>query len=157
MPRLDEEATMPRLDEELSRLVSEAVQDAGCNLYHTEIRGKKLEIYIDKRGGAKLGDCEQVSRALTLAVAAARDEWRKLTIDVSTPGIERRLYEPAHYRSAIGERVEVKTDKELITGRLTSADDEGIIIEAGVSRRVKYNEILTAQVKRTTEELFKRK
>jgi ribosome maturation factor RimP len=93
-------------------LVADAVKEHGCNLYHLEHKGRRLQIYVDKKGGATIADCEEISRALSLGLAAARDEWRRLELDVST---------------------------------------------AGVDRRLTYNEILSAQVQRTTEELFKRR
>ncbi|MCK4231846.1 hypothetical protein KAX21_02750 [candidate division WOR-3 bacterium] len=150
---------MPAVSESLARLVADAVKEHGCNLYHLEHKGRRLQIYVDKKGGATIGDCEEISRALSLGLAAARDEWRRLELDVSTPGIERKLYTPAHYRGAVGERLRVKIEGEVIEGRLKESDEEGILIEteADVGRRLTYNEILSAQVQRTTEELFKRR
>jgi ribosome maturation factor RimP len=145
--------------ESLERLVLDVVKEKGCSLYHLEQKGSRLEVYVDKKGGATIADCERVSRALSLELAAAREEWRSLSLDVSTPGIERKLYTPAHYRSAVGERLEVKIEGEVIEGRLKEAVEGGILIEteAGKDRRLTYNEILSAQVRRTTEELFKRR
>ncbi|MEA3312492.1 MAG: ribosome maturation factor RimP [candidate division WOR-3 bacterium] len=150
---------MPAVSESLARLVADAVKEHGCNLYHLEHKGRRLQIYVDKKGGATIGDCEEISRALSLGLAAASDEWRRLELDVSTPGIERKLYTPAHYRGAVGERLRVKIEGEVIEGRLKEIDEEGISVEteAGVGRRLTYNEILSAQVQRTTEELFKRR
>lgn len=150
---------MSAASESLARLVVDAVKEHGCNLYHLERKGDRLQIYVDKRGGATLGDCEEISRALSLGLAAVRDKWRDLVLDVSTPGIERKLYTPAHYRGAIGERLRVKIEGEVIEGRLKESDEEGISIETetGVGRRLTYNEILSTQVQRTTGELFKRR
>ena len=150
---------MSAVVESLARVIGNAVKERGCNLYHLEHKGSRLQVYVDKKGGATIADCEEISRALSLRLAAASDKWRNLALDVSTPGIERKLYTPAHYRGAVGERLRVKIEGEVIEGRLKESDEEGILIEteADVGRRLTYNEILSAQVQRTTEELFKRR
>lgn len=150
---------MSAVSEGLERLVADVIKEHGCSLYHLERKGNWLQVYVDKKGGATLGDCEEISRALSLNLVASRDEWRRLTLDVSTPGIERKLYTPAHYRSAVGERLRIEIEGEVIEGHLKEANEEAIVIEveAGAGRRLTYNEILSAQVQRATEELFKRR
>jgi len=150
---------MPQAADELEMVVRDVLKEHGCRLYHLERHPNKLEVYIEKRGGATLGDCERVSRALELNLAAAHEEWRNLSLEVSTPGVERRLYEPAHYRAAVGERVLLKIEGERFEGRLVAADEEAVEIELpdGTTRRFELSRILSAQVHRTTEELFKRR
>lgn len=147
------------MTEEMSRLVLDVIKDKGCRFYHAELRGGRLEVYIEKQGGATVGDCEGISKTLALTLSAAREEWRNLMLDVSTPGLERMLYEPEHYKTVVGQRLEVKTADGVMEVTLKEADGEGIEIEdsTGVGRRLGYNEILSAQVKLTTEELFKRR
>ncbi|MBD3285187.1 hypothetical protein GF359_02220 [candidate division WOR-3 bacterium] len=147
------------LTDDLKTLVTQVIKEEGYKLYHMELKGKRLHIYLEKKGGATLGDCEKVSKAIALRLAAEAAESRDLMLDVSTPGIERMLYKPRHFRDAIGERLQVKLAGEVIEARLVDANKEKIELEtpAGMSRRISYNEILSAQVKRTTEELFKRR
>ncbi|NLI98005.1 hypothetical protein GX441_05015 [bacterium] len=149
------------LPPELERIVLDVIKERGCRLYHAELKGNRLEVYIEKQGGASVGDCEAVSRNLSLNLKTARDEWRDIMLDISTPGIERRLYSTEHYRSALGQNVEIrgKGKEEMFEGSLKEVDEDGILIEShtGVGRRISYNEILSAQVKLTTEELFKRR
>lgn len=150
---------MEQVNQGLERLVIDAVKDAGCSLYHLSSKGHRLQIYVSKRGGATVGDCEDITKALRLSMAGARKEWRNLEIEVSTPGIERRLYTPEHFRTAVGERLQIKLEEEVIVARLKDADREGIQVEIkpGRGRRITYNEILSARVQRSTEELFKRR
>ena len=147
------------MTEELEGLVLDAVKERGCRLYHAELKGNRLEVYVEKQGGATVGDCEKISKALALTLSLVREEWRNLMLDVSTPGIERKLYAPEHYASAVGQRLEIKTRSGIIEGILKEALDDCIVIEEnnGVGRRLSYNEILSAQVKLSTEELFKRR
>lgn len=144
---------------EVEALVVETVKEHGCRLYHLGRKGNRLEIYIDKKGGATIGDCEKVSKSLALRLVAASEERRNLMLDVSTPGIERKLYEPDHYRDAVGERLLLKLEGEVLEVRLLETSEQEIVVETqtGVSRRLTYNEILSARVQRSTEELFKRR
>lgn len=143
---------------DLQKIIVDVVNDHGCHIYHIEHSAGKLEVFIDKKGGATIADCERVTRDLLLRFKSI-DRWRDLNLEVSSPGIERRLYEEEHYRSAIGERISVKVRDENLTGVLENVDQEDIEIklESGVGRRLAYNEILSAQVQRSTEELFKRR
>lgn len=143
----------------IEKLIVDAVKDQGCSLYHFEKKGNRLFVYVEKRGGASLRDCHEISKNLSLSLSAARDTWRDMLLDVSTPGIERYLYKSEHFRGAKGERVQVKIAGEILEGRLVEVNEEGITVKltSGVGRRFTYNEILSAQVKRNTEELFKRR
>lgn len=149
---------MPAVPEDLRRIVADVVHEEGCSLYHLEYMQGKLEIYIEKEGGATLGDCERITKKLGLNLREIGDEKRNLVLEVSTPGIERYLYEPDHYRKAVGERLHIKLASEFLEGRLMKVEEWGVELDiAGLSRRLTYNEILSARVVRTTEELFKRR
>jgi ribosome maturation factor RimP len=72
-----------------------------------------LRLYIDKPAGVDLNDCEQVSRAAE-AVLDARDPIPSAyVLEVSSPGIERRLKKEAHYARYTGKRVEVRLFKPI--------------------------------------------
>jgi ribosome maturation factor RimP len=67
----------------------------------------------------------------------------KYTLEVSSPGLERTLRTPDHYRRAIGEKVRIKLRAELegtrrIEGVLTDAGDDGVTVD---DRRVSYADI----------------
>lgn len=68
-------------------------------------------------------------------------------LEVTSPGLERRLRRPAHYRAARGAHVAVKTCPDVpgerrVEGVLAEADDDGITISAeGASRRLAYDEV----------------
>ncbi|HKJ34940.1 MAG TPA: ribosome maturation factor RimP, partial [Solirubrobacterales bacterium] len=80
-----------------------------------------LRLYIDHPDGVDLGRCEQVTKAL-LDLSA---EW---ALEVSSPGLDRPLTKPDHYRRFIGSRVRVRTREAVegrknFTGRLEAADE----------------------------------
>jgi ribosome maturation factor RimP len=105
----------------------------------------QLRVVIDRPGGVDLDLCERVSREL----AALREQY---ALEVSSPGLDRPLVKPDHYRSAIGERVAVRTDEPIdgrrrFDGGLLAADDDGIEIDQdGHAVRIRYAEIRRSHV-----------
>ena len=89
-----------------------------------------LSVYIDREEGADIDACENLSRALD----ALLDEHDDIidgaySLEVSTPGMERRLERPEHFEFCMGERVEVRLyeardGKKTFTGELSGFDEE---------------------------------
>jgi len=121
---------------------------AGFELFDVELRSQVLRVYVDRPGGI---DLEAVSAAAQL-VSELLDRDDPLpdtsyTLEVSSPGVERPLRTPDHFRRHIGTTVSVKTTPEVpgerrLQGRLDGADDTGIDI---VGRRLAYDEIERAK------------
>jgi ribosome maturation factor RimP len=105
-----------------------------------------VRVYIDRPGGTvDLELCERVSKELVRFRADA-------ALEVSSPGTDRPLVKPEHYRRFVGEHVAVET-AEPIDGRrryrgpLTGADDEAIEIEQdGRPVRLRYADIRRARL-----------
>ena len=99
-----------------------------------------LRLYIDHPNGVDLGLCERVTGEL-------RDLLQTWSLEVSSPGADRPLTKPDHYRRFAGRRVKVRTHEPIdgqrnFTGTLTGADDEGVSIETdGESVRIPLNDI----------------
>src|SRR5687768_2991195 len=68
-----------------------------------------LRIYIDHPEGVDLGLCERVTNHL-------RDLLAEYSLEVSSPGLDRPLTKPEHFRRFLGRRVRVRT-REAIEGR----------------------------------------
>lgn len=92
-----------------------------------EVSGSVLRLFIDSPEGVDLGVCERVSGAL--------EAWRdRYALEVSSPGIDRPLTRPDHFRRYIGSQVRVRTKapvagRRRFTGRLQSADETSIGVE----------------------------
>ena len=73
------------------------------------------------------------------------------TLEVSSPGVERTLRTPEHFRRAIGATVSVKTgagpDARRRRGALVGADDEGLEVEVddGSRERIAYADVIQAR------------
>jgi ribosome maturation factor RimP len=90
---------------------------------------ERLRLFIDRPSGVDLALCERVTRLLS-------DLLVDYSLEVSSPGAERPLTKPEHFRRFIGRRVRVRTRDEIdgrrsFTGRLTGADEVRISVDAG--------------------------
>jgi ribosome maturation factor RimP len=97
-----------------------------------------VRITIDRPGGTvDLDLCERVSRELS----ALRDRY---ALEVSSPGIERPLVKPEHYRRAVGRRIQVRTEQAVegrrqFSGTLIDASNNEIEIDLdGERARLPY-------------------
>jgi ribosome maturation factor RimP len=89
---------------------------------------ERLRLVIDRPGGVDIALCESVTRSLSDLL----EDW---SLEVSSPGPERPLTKPEHFRRFLGNRVRVKTSEEIegrhsFTGTLTAADDDRVSVEA---------------------------
>ena len=89
-----------------------------------------LRLYIDHPDGVDLALCERVTNHLRDLLAA----W---SLEVSSPGADRPLTKPEHFRRFMGRRVRVRTREAIegrrsFTGTLTAADERRVRLEAGL-------------------------
>lgn len=90
--------------------------------------GGTLRLFIDHPEGVSLGLCERVTHAL----AEVRERY---ALEVSSPGIERPLTKPAHFRRFLGRRARVRTrgdhgGRTSFTGELVGASEDEVTIAA---------------------------
>jgi ribosome maturation factor RimP len=91
---------------------------------------ERLRLYIDSPDGVNLALCERVTSHL-------RDLLEQYTLEVSSPGPDRPLTKPEHFRRYLGRRVKVRTREEIeghrsFTGTLTDADDGSVSLDSGM-------------------------
>lgn len=108
---------------------------AEVELFDIELAGGILRITVDRPSGV---DMELIS-ALTRRISRLLDDDDpvpgRYTLEVSSPGLERRLRTPAHFRAVVGQVVNIRTHAGTGHGRrfkgpLLAADDEGITVGA---------------------------
>jgi ribosome maturation factor RimP len=90
--------------------------------------GSTLRLFIDHPDGVTLGLCERVTHALS-------DLRERYALEVSSPGIERPLTKPQHFRRYLGRRARVRTRDAVdghrsFTGELVGASDDEVTIAA---------------------------
>jgi ribosome maturation factor RimP len=94
-----------------------------------------LRIYIDREGtGVTLDDCEAVSRDLAAALDVEDVIPHAYTLEVSSPGLDRKLSKPEHFARFTGSAVKVKTyqlinGQKVFQGRLTGLAGDRVKVE----------------------------
>lgn len=94
---------------------------------------ESLRLYVDRPGGVNLAVCERVTAAL-------RDLLQSYTLEVSSPGLDRPLTKPEHFRRFLGSRVRVRTREPIdgqrnFSGELVAADDNEVSLRLDAAER----------------------
>ncbi len=97
----------------------------GAEVLAVEITGKeRICVYVDHPAGVDHALCERVTDAL-------RSYLDTYSIEVSSPGSERPLRTPAHFRQAVGRTVRLKTPEDRLRGQVVAVDERAVQIQAG--------------------------
>ena len=118
----------------LDRQIAKIIEANGAALYDTEVVTEFDEtiyrVLITKVGGVKLDLCADISHELSPFLDVHPPMNGQYRLEVSSPGIERKLTKPVHFENAVGEKVKLKLGAgEKLKGLLKSADKEGIVVE----------------------------
>jgi ribosome maturation factor RimP len=94
-----------------------------------EVSGETLRLFIDHPDGVTFEHCEQVTNLLA-------DYREKFSVEVSSPGEDRPLTKPQHYRRFLGQRARVRLREardghKSLTGELVGASEQEVTIAAG--------------------------
>jgi ribosome maturation factor RimP len=114
-------------------LVEPVVADLDIELVDVELTGGILRVTVDRSGGLDLDVIAKATRAVSRLLDEHDPVPGRYTLEVSSPGLERRLRTPEHFVRAVGSEVTVKTRTEVdgerrFRGTLVAADDAGITV-----------------------------
>lgn len=155
----------------IKSLASDVARREGCVLYDLEFLDKGpriLRVYVDKLvekkdevdgeqvvggDGVSIEDLVNVSRGLNL-VLDVEDiiSGGAYELEVSSPGLERKLNEPWHYEKAVGKDVQVKFtspdgSNKTVKGKIISVSDSGFELQTGPQTEVvAFKNVLKAKV-----------
>jgi ribosome maturation factor RimP len=135
----------------LEQQIEKIVEANGASLYDietvTEFDETIYRISITKEGGVSLDLCADISSELSPFLDVNPPMHGKYRLEVSSPGIERKLNRPKHFKQSVGDKVKVKVlGGEKLKGVLKSADDEGIVVETKEGEKaLKYGELGTVK------------
>jgi len=148
--------------EKLKSLADEVSRREGCLLYDIEFsanpKNRVLRVYIDSESqGVSIDQCANVSRGLSLLLDVEDlIPGGEYELEVSSPGVDRLLREPWHFKKSLGQFVKVVTldpvedlgrEVRSFTGQLKSADDQACVFETDKGElRVPYGNIKRAQI-----------
>jgi len=143
--------------DQIREIVAPILESMGLELIDLEwsgqAKGGHLRIFIDKAGGIKVEDCEQVSRYVGHALDVADPIPNKYILEVSSPGLDRPLRKPADYIRSIGKLVRLKFNRPVrgdwvLIGRLERFDDDGLSVKPddGEAVRIALGEVAQARL-----------
>ena len=130
-PRPSRDATVSAL----TRMLTPAVNEAGFDLEEVDVRpaGRRrlVKIVVDADGGVGLDDIARLSEAASgLLDGSDVMGASPYVLEVTSPGVDRPLTEPRHWRRAVGRLVVAPlTAGGQIEGRVVAADDEAVEID----------------------------
>lgn len=136
------------INTELYTKIEKIIESKGLNLYDIETLKENdetlLRISLFKKNGVTLDDCEEISTILSPLLDVELDSKNSYILEVSSPGIERVLKKPNHFKYSINELIEIKmNDKSVFKGILKDYNDENLLIDIMDSKRKKVIESRT--------------
>jgi ribosome maturation factor RimP len=147
-PRIDLAAAKARVREVIEPVVTAAGFDLEDVSLSRAGRRHVVRVLVDADGGINLDGVAVISREISTALDAAEEAGGEVLageyqLEVSSPGVDRPLTEPRHWRRNVGRLVAVSG----LTGRVTAADDEGIVLDVdGTPREIPYADLGAGKV-----------
>ena len=148
----------------LNELLQPLVEDLGYEFigieYNPNPKHSVLRIYIDHENGVGIQDCETVSRE-TAALLDVKDPIRcHYNLEVSSPGLDRPLFTPAHFSEFTGSEVQInlyapQDGRRKFSGPILSAGESSVNIEQdGSEVTLDYDTIAKAKLIPDYEEIL---
>ena len=163
-PRIDLVAATSRV----RAVIEPVVVTAGFDLEDVKLsragRRHVVRVLVDADGGISLDDVAVVSREISLALDTAEEAQGEVLageyqLEVGSPGVDRPLTLPRHWRRNVSRLVTVTVAGKSLTGRVTAADEAGITFDVdGKSSEFPYADLGPGKVqiefKRLDEAVF---
>ena len=127
-------------ERELTRAISRKVETAlpGTEVLAVELSAPdRFTVYVDHPQGVDHALCARVTDVL-------QEYLREYGVDVSSPGLERPLRTPQHFRNVVGRRVTLRTPgRRRLRGEVVDASDSTVVVQTGDDNiEVPYDEIV---------------
>jgi ribosome maturation factor RimP len=124
----------------LQREITQTVEEAlpGVEVLAVELTGpERFTVYVDHSQGVDHALCARVTDLL-------RSYLRHYTVEVSSPGIQRPLRKPAHFRNVVGRRVALRTpERKRFRGEVVAAGERAVTVRAGEDQmEIPYDDII---------------
>jgi len=129
---------LAKFEHKLTELLKPAVEETGKSLLGVEFisagNNSVLRLYIDHENGINVDDCAEVSRQVGAVLDVEDPISSEYSLEVSSPGVDRPLFELAHFQEVIGEVVNVKLSIPLngrrkFKGPLVAIENDTLIIQ----------------------------
>ncbi len=127
-----------RGQERLSKLMGPVVSGLGYELVGVEYdsRQRILRVYIDHEQGITLDDCSKVSYHLSGFLDVEEPIQGQYQLEISSPGLDRPLYEPSHFERFAGSSVRLQLTQPINGQRrfkavLLGLEDDTVLLQDG--------------------------
>ena len=137
-------------------ILTEDIRSLGFDIWGIEFFGKHknqtLRIYIDKKEGISVEDCEKVSKHVIKLLDVENDFSNKYLLEVSSPGLDRKFFSEKQYLDYIDSAIKVRyinniNNKLSVKGILSNVTTEGLLIESEDKRQeVPFSSIIQANL-----------
>lgn len=143
--------TVPHIEE----LLIPGAETLGYELLAVEVTGGDvsiLRVYIDSEDGVTIDDCASASRQFSAILDVEDPISNRYTLEVSSPGMDRPLAKPHHFKEVVGGDVKIKMStlingRRRFTGELVDANDDFVVVEVdGEQTELPYIEMDRARV-----------
>ena len=137
-------------------LAEAVVQRRSLRLWDVEMAGQPgrsiVRVLVDREGGIDLDTVAEVSEEISRGLDLKDPIDGRYTLEVSSPGVERALKVPEHFRASLGQKVVVKTKERLvgdshrIEGEISEAGEEAVTMTVeGAPVEIPYGAIKSAK------------
>jgi ribosome maturation factor RimP len=117
------------LMDKLFTMVNPELAMMGFELIDLEFAGKSLRLTIDKPGGVTLDDCVSVNRRVSLVLDTEDPINGSYRLEVSSPGLNRKIKTPREFEHFSGRRVKIVTAEGVLRGTIKGLKGENVILE----------------------------
>lgn len=143
-----------RLQDEVERIVTAEGMELWDIEFKPEQGGPVLRIFIDKPDKVTIDDCVEISNQVGIMLDVHDLVPGHYNLEVSSPGMDRKLIKPEHFERYIGRKVRIRLHdnahgRKKFGGRLESFTDGLLTIQdedEGQVHTIPYNEIDTARL-----------
>jgi ribosome maturation factor RimP len=161
------------IKQEILHIVQSVIDSLGLTLYHIEFNRAVLRIMVEANDNSvTIETCANVAKILSTKLDSDNLINYRYYLEVSSPGIERGLYEPEHYKRFVGETCRLSTKFGSFFGKIVDADEMKLKVmplekstfltglnydEMNNYFIIPFTEIKSGQLKVTDENLFAKK
>ena len=123
--------------EYIETLIKKDIKTLGYDIWGIELLGSSLNptlrIFIDNESGVTVEDCEKVSKHISKVIEADDTYSINSTLEVSSPGIERKFFNKDQYINYLGYTIKIRYREsgeqfKSIKGVLTTVSEKGLAI-----------------------------
>jgi Uncharacterized protein conserved in bacteria len=146
------------VEKKIFRLLSDPLKFAGFELIEVNLnihnKDKTIQLYIDSPNGIQVDDCVNANNIIKNIFYKTNQLYKDYVLEVSSPGIFRKLKTPDHFKSSTGKRIKVNLKKKIeglktVTGDLEECDNLTICIlshKNGTDMIIPYSLISSANL-----------